>query len=152
MLRISKFDSKFEFDNCPAPTLFEDKSSNRAFAMLANEAIGFKISWASDMIVPDIKVLGGYIYCIGIDQKFCILDAINGELYVDLDLSYLYLQTYVNSNYAFVITEMEVLKFGKLSFELLEKYDFPDLIESAEFAETTAIIRCFGGTCIEIAL
>lgn len=152
MLKIIKINSKFEFDNYPAPVLFEDKFSNRAFGVLANSSSEFKISWASDMIMPDITVFGECIYCIGIDQKFSIIDALKGEICVNLDLSYTYLQTHINRCSAFVITEMEVLRFDKSSFELLEKYDLPDLFESVEFSEAKAIVKCFGGSPIEIDL
>jgi hypothetical protein len=141
--------SENDFNNTKAPILFEDKLTNRAFAIISNELVGYKIAWASDKVNPVIKYFD-YKCLIGIDFNFIVLDFSIEKIIFNLNLNYHFYDIELHGNYIYLISEFEIFKIVKDDLYVEKIYDLPDTFESICFYDDSIIVSCLNECSINI--
>ena len=142
--------SKENFDKNDSPILFMDNISNREWALLTNGLYTLKIAWHSDLINPMITKIDGYVYGIGIDQNFAVVDFSEQIIKLNLHLFYNFFETKILGDFFFIISELEIIKIEKFTLEIVHKYDLPEIFEEVVFKSDHYEIKCFGGYTIVI--
>jgi hypothetical protein len=69
---------------------------------------------------------------------------------LQLRLTYNFFTTQITKDNILVITELEIIRLGRVGFEILKRYSLPDYFEKAILKEGFWEIECAGGTGIEI--
>jgi hypothetical protein len=139
-----------EFHLVEYPIIFSDGHSDRKFGLISNGKYSYKFAWRSDLISPVIVELTTWIYCLGIDQNFVIINFKSNAILLDLKLTYFFYDIKINGNFIYVITELEIIKIAKTTFIVEKIYDLPDMFQEIEFNNQEAKIKCFGDNIVFI--
>ena len=131
-------------------TLFYDNETNRSFGKLALKEGGWKFGWRSSGVSPILKKITDEVYCIGIDQDLAVVNVTNLRKLRYLKLDFFLLEIEVFGEFVFVMTELEILKLEKVSFNVVATYQLPDNFVSIDFSKPTISILCSDGTEIII--
>lgn len=139
--------SKIEFNNLNVPIIFDDVMCARCFAVLSNSQYTFKFSWRSDLIMPEIMEVGAGIYSLGIDQNISIIDFNTNIILLNLELTYFFYEVVV-LNFIYVITELELLRIDKHSFNVVEEIGLPDIFVEMSVHNNKMEIKCMDGSIV----
>lgn len=142
--------SKNEFYELNCYTLFEDKLTDRVFGVITDGIYTCKFGWQSDTLKPFLLNISEGVYLIGIDQNLIIFDFIKKKEVLKSSLDYFFYEAVVDKEHIYAITELEILKIGLTSYEVIERYELPDYFEKIEFKESSTEIYCVGDEKITI--
>ena len=143
--------TKEEFNNNKNPILFKDEIANNRHALITNSKLAFLMAWHSDLIEPVISEIRDSIVSVGVDQNFAIVDFKNNCIPLNLNLSYNFLDASIFRSWIFIITELEIIKADRNSFQILNEYGLPDLFQNILFKEDRIIVKCAEDISIEIS-
>lgn len=139
-----------EFLKHNVPLLFKNQLTNRVYGILSNGKVGYKLGWQSDLISPIIKQLFENQYAVGIDLNFVIFDFLKKKLFLNLDLSYFFLDIKLHRGFVLVITELEIYKIAIEDYEVLTIVSLPDYFESIQFKEDIISVTCTNSQQLKI--
>lgn len=131
------------FKGLKVPTLFhKEKTDDNFAAILVNNEMKFKFSWRGDNIEPLILHISEFIYGVGVDLNYSIVNVSNLDIISNIELSFFFLDSKIKDNYIYIITELEILKIEKESFTFINSFILPDIFEEIRFEEKKIIVKC----------
>ncbi len=144
--------SEIDYNSSNLPILFEDKQTDRMFAIISNNIHSFKFGWQSTIIKPVVKEIGEEIYAIGIDQNFIIINLSTGDIKLKLDLFYTFSNIEVYNDFIFVMTELEVFIINKINFTRLTEVFLPEFYANMEVNGTNIKFICIDDSEVDFDL
>jgi len=111
MIKLKKI-IKADFDLHIMPTLFNEDKADKCFAVISNGIISYQLAWQSDLLEPTVLKIDEEIYCIGIDQHFCIIDFNKCDIFLNIKLMYFFYDVQIFREWIFVISELEIIKIN----------------------------------------
>ncbi len=121
--------SENEFTASPAELLFKDDDIfNRKFSLL--QGTNYKLAWQSDLLSPAITEIKPFIFAIGIDQNFAIVDTSNSTIPLKLTLDDFFCTTKIFGGVLFVASQLQLIKIDLQTYSITKKYDLPEFYDS----------------------
>ena len=140
--------SKVDFDLHNMITLFDENKANKCYAIILNGLVGYQFAWQSELLKPLLLKLDNEIYCIGIDQHFCILDFNKRDILLNINLMYNFYDILIFHDWIFVISELEIIKINKYNLDIVSEFGLPDYYEKMEFINNEIRVGCLNGNQI----
>lgn len=140
--------SESEFYNSEYPILFSNDLTSEFFGLISCKSNGYKFAWQSKLVEPVVTELDAGRYAIGIDQDYAIVDLKANSVLLQLTLFYFFYDTKINGNIIYVITQLEVVKIDRYTFDVIEMCGLPEYFEKIEFENGYARIYCMGGASV----
>lgn len=134
-----------------ASVLFEDKEHDAHFGAIQQGSNTYKFGWVTDRNTPTIKWLDGHTCAVGIDKNFAIVNFQDDAIVLEPKLNTSFVELKVNNNILLVITQLEIFKISKDSYEIIATYDLPDFFVSIEILGDIYKVHCFDDSEITIA-
>lgn len=141
-----------QFVNVDLPWLFDDESTSRKFGLISVEQRGYKFSWDSNLIQPEIEKIETGVYSIGIDQHFAIVDFVRGMIPLNIHLFYNFYNTKLSGEHIFVCTELEVLVVRRGTYNVVRSFDLPEFFDELIIEASTVKIICVDQQVVEETL
>jgi len=133
------------------PILFEDKLTDRAFGIIfKNDVAQYKLGWQSDSLDPIVVTIDKNICIIGIDQKVIFYNISDGNILLEITLTFLLYDIKIHNNFAYIISELEILKTSINSFTIVEVISLPDYYKQIKFINTAVEIECLEGQIVRL--
>jgi len=142
--------SEDNFNNLELPILFEDKLTDRVFAIISNGNQKYKFSWQSTISKPKITNIDKFRYAIGIDLIFIIFDFLTGNKLLQLTLDYFFYDIKIYKDFIYVISELEILKIDIKKLLVIKEIALPDYFESIELNDKLIQVKCVSGEIVKI--
>lgn len=139
-----------EFKAVDLPIIFENKLTDRSFAIVYKNIDFFKFGWQSTNVDPILIQLREDTFAIGVDLICSIVDTYAKKVLKNIKLNYFFFDFKLINDMLFVITELEVLKLNIVNFEIVENYLLSDFFESIEISKDNIIINTVDGNIINI--
>lgn len=146
---LKKIEEK-DYNKMESKILFSDKVSNKCFGVINNGIIEYRLSWYSDLVEPVITNLSPNVYSIGIDQNFAIIDFEKELILLKSNLDYNFINVKILFGFIYLITELEITKLDRITFNKLEEYGLPDFFEEIILQNNHIIVKCLGDLSISI--
>ncbi|TDO21274.1 hypothetical protein [Pedobacter duraquae] len=144
------FLTETDFNKTDAFVLFAEDMS-KCYGLTALNDMRYKFGWHSDMIKPQITKIVDLTYSIGIDLHFAVVDFQDGTVIHNLRLFSFFFDTYVMDQ-IYVITEMEIIRINRLTYEILNHFQLPDIFEEMKIENGRIKVQCMGGLSAEFDL
>jgi len=132
------------------PTLFAENKANKCFAKISNGIISYQLAWQSDLLKPIVLNIKQEIYCIGIDQYFCVIDFTRINILLNLKLMYNFYDVKIFQDWIFVICELEIIKINKDNLNIEDEFGLPDFFEKMDFENNLIKIKCLNNNYITL--
>lgn len=143
------FISESEYKQSVYPALFEDEDIyNRMYAAISENNRGYKFAWQSDGIKPCVFEIRKNIFALGVDTNFAIVDLYTGRINMKICLNYFLFDIKIISDFLYVITELEIIKIDKNQYEIVTRYDLPDIFETIEMKDNIIFVKCMDGQSV----
>lgn len=139
-----------EFKSVDLPIIFENKLTDRSFAIVYKNIDIFKLGWQSTDVDPILIQLREDILALGVDLMFSIVDTHAKKVLRNIKLNYFFFDFKLINDKLFVITELEVLKLNIVDFEIVDNYLLSDFFESIEISKDEILINTVDGNKINI--
>jgi len=147
MVKLKKI-GKQDFDLHIISTLFDDDKANKCFAVISNGIISYQLAWQSDLLEPIVLKINQEIYCIGIDQHFCIIDFKKCDIPLNIKLMYNFYDVQIFREWIFVISELEIIKINKHKLNIEFEFGLPDFFEKMEIVNNKIRVSCLNNNSI----
>lgn len=142
--------SETEYINANCEILFEDKNSDRMFAIITNGIFHYKFGWQSNSIEPFLLDLESGRWLIAIDLNLVIVDFQSNKIIIRMLLDYFFYEAKVFENFVFIVTELEIIKMSLLDFSIIADIALPDYFEKMEKIGHSYMITCSGGEMVVV--
>ncbi|MDP4272426.1 MAG: hypothetical protein Q8909_20235 [Bacteroidota bacterium] len=142
--------AKIDYETLNCVTLFDDNTIDRAFGVISDGLINYKLGWQSDILKPKMLNIVDQIYLVGVDQNLAIFDFINGEIVLKLYLDYFFYDAILYNDSILIINELELIKVDSRSFDIIETYGLPDFVEKIEFKDGMIEIHCYEDQILKV--
>jgi hypothetical protein len=142
--------SESEYEQSVYPVLFEEEN-NRVYATISDNT-GFKFAWQSDKIKPCLVKVNANVFALGADTNFAIIDLFSQKIILKIQLDCFLYDIKIIENFLHVITELEIVTIDLFDYEIIKRYDLPDILETIEIMDTGILINCMDGQiiCLEV--
>jgi len=147
-----KYLTEKEFERSNAVVLFDDKASSRRFGVIAKNQSAFRFSWQSTDIFPEILDVDDFISVIGIDLNFAIINFKDSSILLNIRLNSFYIKTIIKDDILYLISEVEIICIGRITYAILRRFLLPDIFEDIEIADSKIEVKCMGGLIVEFEL
>lgn len=142
--------SQSEYQSRDIPVLFGDEMFDRCFGTISDYTGEiYRLGWRSELLKPDLYMVGDRAFCVGIDQDFAIVGLADKKVYLYLKLAYFFYQVRQFKNFIFVITELGILLIDMMVYKVVRKYGLPDIFRSMSIRDNgDMMVRCLDGNCL----
>lgn len=136
--------SQSEYQTRNIPVLFGDEKHDRCFGAISDHTGEiYRLGWQTDLLKPDLHMIGDNAFCVGIDQNFAIAGLADKKVNLYVKLAYLFYHVKQFKNYIFVITELEILLIDMMIYKVVREYGLPDVFKSMRIENNGGIVvRC----------
>lgn len=131
-LEIRKYTEK-EFNNSDSLLLFKANEYSKVYAELTLCGSTFRVSWASDQILPCCYRIRDDIYGVAVDQNFAILNVKTMEVLLRLNLDAYFMTMQLQGSLVYLATELEVIAIDSKTFAVINRTHLPDIFKKFDF-------------------
>ncbi|MCL1933402.1 MAG: hypothetical protein FWF53_06305, partial [Candidatus Azobacteroides sp.] len=71
-----------------------------------------------------------------------------GRINMKICLNYFLFDIKIISDFLYVITELEIIKIDKNQYEIVTRYDLPDIFETIEMKDNIIFVKCMDGQSV----
>jgi hypothetical protein len=88
------------------------------------------------------------VFALGADTNFAIIDLCSQKIILKIQLDNFLYDIKIIENVLYVITELEIVTINSFNYEIIKRYDLPDIFKNIEIIDDRILINCMDGQIV----